>query len=32
MYIAPILALYNPEKEYVIETNASNHVSAGVFL
>ena len=28
---APILALYDPDKECVIETDASNYVSAGVF-
>ena len=28
---APILALFDPEKECVIETDASDHVSAGVF-
>ena len=31
MCIAPVLALYNPEKECVIKTNTLDHVSAGVF-
>ena len=31
IYTAPILALYDPDKECVIETNASNYVSTGVF-
>ena len=30
--MAPVLALYNPNKEYIIETNVSNYVSAEVFF
>lgn len=29
-YTAPILALFNPEEDCVIEVDASNYVSAGV--
>ena len=32
MCTASILALYNPEKEYIIKTDASDYISAGVFL
>ena len=32
MYIVPVLALYNPEKECIIEINASDYVSTKVFL
>ena len=31
MYIAPVLILYDPEKECVMETNASDYIFVGIF-
>ena len=32
IYTAPVLALYDSKKEYLIKINISNYISAEVFL